>query len=59
MIQLVLVSMLSEYDIEFPSGEMTRPKTFFYGERCVLDKTQNICFRKREKIGAGLENPAT
>lgn len=59
IIKLVLISILSEYDIEFPSGQKERPKTLFYGERCVLDRTQNICFRKRENINAGLENPTT
>ena len=53
IIKLVLISILSEYDIEFPRGQTERPKTLFYGERGVIDKSQKICFRRREKIGAG------
>lgn len=48
-VKLILVKLLTEYDVKFTEGRTTRPANLFAGENSFPDPTVNVMLKRRER----------
>ena len=48
-VKLILVKLLSEYDVKFTNGRTTRPENLYAGENSFPDPSVNVLIKLREK----------
>lgn len=49
-VKLILVKLLSEYDVKFTPGRTTRPLNLFAGENSFPDPSVNVMIKSRKDV---------